>query len=150
MFSTAGRIARSLKRPSWITSGAQCDLYSGFACRVVCMTDVNSVNSATYRNQRCFSDQPHQKVFLDIFKALINNRLAFRWVFAWCWVVMISASDKDVKLSFDFSEWMENSSSDGVLRVLNCLRLLIRDPVYQVGPQICFFRCHTKIFEIDQ
>ncbi|KAA0702651.1 Serine/threonine-protein kinase [Triplophysa tibetana] len=69
--------------------------------------------SATYRNQRCFSDQPHQKVFLDIFTALINNRLAF-------------------------SEWMENSSSDGVLRVLNCLRLLIRDPVYQT----MFFQLH--------
>ncbi|XP_057195516.1 serine/threonine-protein kinase Nek10 isoform X1 [Triplophysa rosa] len=62
--------------------------------------------SATYRNQRCFSDPPHHKVFLDIFTALINNRLAF-------------------------SEWMEKSSSDGALRVLNCLRLLIRDPVYQ-------------------
>ncbi|XP_055067731.2 serine/threonine-protein kinase Nek10 isoform X1 [Misgurnus anguillicaudatus] len=62
--------------------------------------------SVTYRNQRCFSERPHHKVFLEIFTALIKNRLGF-------------------------SEWLEISSSDGVLRVLNCLRLFIRDPVYQ-------------------
>ncbi|KAI2654877.1 Serine/threonine-protein kinase Nek10 [Labeo rohita] len=62
--------------------------------------------SVTYRNQRCFSDQPHHRLFLDIFTALINNRLG-------C------------------SIWLENSSSDNILRVLNCLRLLIRDPLHQ-------------------
>ncbi|KAK2903619.1 hypothetical protein Q8A67_008332 [Cirrhinus molitorella] len=62
--------------------------------------------SVTYRNQRCFSDQPHHRLFLDIFTALINNRLG-------C------------------SNWLENSSSDNILRVLNCLRLLIRDPLHQ-------------------
>ncbi|XP_051999220.1 serine/threonine-protein kinase Nek10 [Xyrauchen texanus] len=62
--------------------------------------------SVAYRNQRCFSDQPHHKLFLDIFTALMDNRLG-------C------------------SEWLENSSSDNVLRVLNCLRLLIRDSSHQ-------------------
>ncbi|XP_016319803.1 serine/threonine-protein kinase Nek10 [Sinocyclocheilus anshuiensis] len=62
--------------------------------------------SVTYRNQRCFSEQPHHRLFLDIFTALINNRLG-------C------------------SNWLENSSSDTILRVLNCLRLLIRDPLHQ-------------------
>nr|XP_009290964.1 serine/threonine-protein kinase Nek10 isoform X2 [Danio rerio] len=62
--------------------------------------------SVTYRKQRYFNDQPHHRLFLDIFTALINNRLG-------C------------------SDWLENSSSDNVLRVLNCLRLLIRDPLHQ-------------------
>ncbi|XP_067305596.1 serine/threonine-protein kinase Nek10 [Pseudorasbora parva] len=62
--------------------------------------------SVTYRNQRCFSDHPHHTLFLDIFTALVNNRLG-------C------------------SNWLEKSSSDNVLRVLNCLRLLIRDPLHQ-------------------
>ncbi|XP_056098619.1 serine/threonine-protein kinase Nek10 [Rhinichthys klamathensis goyatoka] len=62
--------------------------------------------SVIYRNQRCFSDHPHHTLFLDIFTALINNRLG-------C------------------SNWLEKSSSDSVLRVLNCLRLLIRDPLHQ-------------------
>ncbi|XP_043118026.1 serine/threonine-protein kinase Nek10 isoform X2 [Puntigrus tetrazona] len=62
--------------------------------------------SVTYRNQRCFSDRPHRRLFLDIFTALIDNRLGYR-------------------------NWLENSSSDNILRVLNCLRLLIRDPLHQ-------------------
>ncbi|XP_058602606.1 serine/threonine-protein kinase Nek10 isoform X1 [Onychostoma macrolepis] len=62
--------------------------------------------SVTYRKQRCFSNQPHHRLFLDIFTALINNRLGCR-------------------------NWLENSSSDNILRVLNCLRLLIRDPLHQ-------------------
>ncbi|CAM4696395.1 unnamed protein product [Leuciscus chuanchicus] len=62
--------------------------------------------SVIYRNQRCFSDHPHHTLFLDMFTALINNRLG-------C------------------SDWLEKSSSDSVLRVLNCLRLLIRDPLHQ-------------------
>ncbi|XP_056332123.1 serine/threonine-protein kinase Nek10 [Danio aesculapii] len=62
--------------------------------------------SMTYRKQRYFNDLPHHRLFLDIFTALINNRLGCR-------------------------DWLENSSSDNVLRVLNCLRLLIRDPLHQ-------------------
>ncbi|XP_059423113.1 serine/threonine-protein kinase Nek10 [Carassius carassius] len=62
--------------------------------------------SVIYRNQRCFSDQPHHRLFLDIFTALINNRLGCR-------------------------SWLDSSSSDNILRVLNCLRLLIRDPLHQ-------------------
>ncbi|TRY60200.1 hypothetical protein DNTS_006760, partial [Danionella cerebrum] len=62
--------------------------------------------SVAYRNQRTFFDQPHRKLFLNIFTALINNRLV-------C------------------SEWIVTSFPEDKLRVLNCLRLLIRDPVHQ-------------------
>ncbi|KAL7840079.1 hypothetical protein AOLI_G00254020 [Acnodon oligacanthus] len=62
--------------------------------------------SARYRDQRLFSGHPHHGLFLDIFTALIKNRL-------------------------HCSEWLEHSSSENVLRVLICLRLLIREHHYQ-------------------
>ncbi|KAL6462149.1 hypothetical protein MHYP_G00285710 [Metynnis hypsauchen] len=62
--------------------------------------------SAKYRDQRLFSGHPHHGLFLDIFTALIKNRL-------------------------HCSEWLEHSSSENVLRVLICLRLLIREHHYQ-------------------
>ncbi|XP_053083780.1 serine/threonine-protein kinase Nek10 isoform X2 [Pangasianodon hypophthalmus] len=62
--------------------------------------------SVKYREQRHFSGHPHHSLFSDIFTALIKNRLS-------C------------------SEWLDHSSSENILRVLICLRLLIREPRYQ-------------------
>ncbi|XP_030641204.1 serine/threonine-protein kinase Nek10 [Chanos chanos] len=62
--------------------------------------------SVTYRNQRCFSNHLHHKLFLDIFTCIVRNRLSQ-------------------------SEWMEHSSPENILRILICLRLLIREPLYQ-------------------
>ncbi|XP_035382004.1 serine/threonine-protein kinase Nek10 isoform X2 [Electrophorus electricus] len=62
--------------------------------------------SEKYREKRHFCGHPHHGFFLDIFTALIKNRLS-------C------------------SEWMERSSPESILRVLICLRLLIREPRYQ-------------------
>ncbi|KAI5092386.1 serine/threonine-protein kinase Nek10 isoform X1 [Silurus meridionalis] len=62
--------------------------------------------SVKYREQRHFSGHPHHTVFLDIFTALIKNRL-------------------------NCSAWLCHSSSENILRVLICLRLLIREPRYQ-------------------
>ncbi|XP_067093488.1 serine/threonine-protein kinase Nek10 [Osmerus mordax] len=61
--------------------------------------------SATYRNQRGFSSHPLQKHFLEILTTLVKNRLC--------------------------SEWMNHASPKSVHRVLICLRLLIREPLYQ-------------------
>ncbi|XP_076868528.1 serine/threonine-protein kinase Nek10 isoform X2 [Brachyhypopomus gauderio] len=62
--------------------------------------------SVKYRDKKHFCGDPHHGLFLDIFAALIKNRLSSR-------------------------EWMERSPSESILRVLICLRLLIRDPPYQ-------------------
>ncbi|XP_046733337.1 serine/threonine-protein kinase Nek10 [Silurus meridionalis] len=62
--------------------------------------------SVKYREQRHFSGHPHHTVFLDIFTALIKNRL-------------------------NCSAWLCHSSSENILRVLICLRLLIREQRYQ-------------------
>ncbi|MCJ8745494.1 hypothetical protein PDJAM_G00130730 [Pangasius djambal] len=62
--------------------------------------------SVKYREQRHFSGHPHHSLFSDIFTALIKNRL-------------------------NCSEWLDHSSSENILRVLICLRLLIREPRYQ-------------------
>ncbi|KAK2815217.1 hypothetical protein Q7C36_023483 [Tachysurus vachellii] len=62
--------------------------------------------SMKYREQRHFSGHPHHSLFSDIFTALIKNRL-------------------------NCSEWLDHSSSENILRVLICLRLLIREPHYQ-------------------
>ncbi|XP_072515630.1 serine/threonine-protein kinase Nek10 isoform X2 [Salminus brasiliensis] len=63
--------------------------------------------SAKYKDQRRFADHHNQALFLDIFTALIKNRL-------------------------NCSEWLHHSSLENILRVLICLRLLIREPRYQV------------------
>ncbi|XP_031614412.1 serine/threonine-protein kinase Nek10 isoform X1 [Oreochromis aureus] len=61
--------------------------------------------SITYRDQRCFSSHPLHELFSGILVSLIKNRLC--------------------------SEWIERAPPESVLRVLICLRLLIRDPHYQ-------------------
>ncbi|XP_068998031.1 serine/threonine-protein kinase Nek10 [Embiotoca jacksoni] len=61
--------------------------------------------SITYRDQRCFSSHPLRKLFSDILTSLVKNRLC--------------------------SEWIDRAPPESVLRVLICLRLLIRDPSHQ-------------------
>uniref|UniRef100_A0A3Q1HXN9 NIMA-related kinase 10 n=1 Tax=Acanthochromis polyacanthus TaxID=80966 RepID=A0A3Q1HXN9_9TELE len=58
----------------------------------------------TYRDQRCFSSHPLCKLFSDILTSLVNNRLC---------------------------DWIDHAPPESVLRVLICLRLLIRDPHHQ-------------------
>ncbi|XP_029442934.1 serine/threonine-protein kinase Nek10 [Rhinatrema bivittatum] len=62
--------------------------------------------SVNYNNERNFSKHPQQKLFLEIFTALVKNRLACR-------------------------EWVDHAPSIHFLRTLICLRLLMRDPSYQ-------------------
>ncbi|XP_035991213.1 serine/threonine-protein kinase Nek10 [Fundulus heteroclitus] len=61
--------------------------------------------SIAYKDQRCFSSHPLDKLFLDILTSLVKNRLC--------------------------SEWIDHAPPEAVHRVLVCLRLLIRDPNYQ-------------------
>ncbi|XP_041731295.2 serine/threonine-protein kinase Nek10-like isoform X2 [Coregonus clupeaformis] len=60
---------------------------------------------ATYKNQHCFSSHPQHKLFLEILTSLVKNRLC--------------------------SNWVNHAPPESVLRVLTCLRLLIREPLYQ-------------------
>ncbi|XP_010582679.1 PREDICTED: serine/threonine-protein kinase Nek10 [Haliaeetus leucocephalus] len=62
--------------------------------------------SVTYKNERNFSKHPKHKLFQEIFTALVKNRLTCR-------------------------EWANQAPPIHFLRVLICLRLLIRDPCYQ-------------------
>ncbi|RVE63104.1 hypothetical protein OJAV_G00165210 [Oryzias javanicus] len=62
--------------------------------------------SITYKEQRCFSSHPLEKLFSGILTSLIKNRLC--------------------------SEWIDRAPPESVFRVLVCLRLLIRDPNYQL------------------
>ncbi|XP_024113977.1 serine/threonine-protein kinase Nek10 isoform X2 [Oryzias melastigma] len=62
--------------------------------------------SITYKDQRCFSSHPLDKLFSGILTSLIKNRLC--------------------------SEWIDGAPPESVFRVLVCLRLLIRDPNYQI------------------
>ncbi|NWU14754.1 NEK10 kinase, partial [Cephalopterus ornatus] len=62
--------------------------------------------SMTYKSERNFSKHPKHRLFQDIFMALVKNRLTHR-------------------------EWVIQAPSIHFLRVLICLRLLIRDPCYQ-------------------
>uniref|UniRef100_W5MJ75 Serine/threonine-protein kinase Nek10 n=1 Tax=Lepisosteus oculatus TaxID=7918 RepID=W5MJ75_LEPOC len=66
----------------------------------------NFRQSVTYKNERNFSSRPQHKHFLDIFTALVKNRLTS-------------------------SEWTDHAQADNFLRVLICLRLLMREPLYQ-------------------
>ncbi|XP_064803393.1 serine/threonine-protein kinase Nek10-like [Oncorhynchus masou masou] len=61
--------------------------------------------SATYRNQHCFNSHPQHKLFLKILTSLVKNRLC--------------------------SDWVDHAPPESVLRVLICLRLLVREPLYQ-------------------
>uniref|UniRef100_H0V359 Serine/threonine-protein kinase Nek10 n=1 Tax=Cavia porcellus TaxID=10141 RepID=H0V359_CAVPO len=63
--------------------------------------------SINYKNERNFSRHPQHKLFQEIFTALVKNRLICR-------------------------EWVNRAPSIHFLRVLICLRLLMRDPCYQV------------------
>nr|XP_045008379.1 serine/threonine-protein kinase Nek10 isoform X2 [Jaculus jaculus] len=62
--------------------------------------------SINYKNERNFSKHPQHQLFQEIFIALVRNRLI-------C------------------SEWVNRAPSIHFLRVLICLRLLMRDPCYQ-------------------
>ncbi|KAM3823019.1 serine/threonine-protein kinase Nek10 [Vipera latastei] len=62
--------------------------------------------SMNYKNERNFSQRPQHKLFQDIFTALVKNRLICR-------------------------EWANQASSLHFLRILICIRLLMRDPCYQ-------------------
>ncbi|XP_077616857.1 serine/threonine-protein kinase Nek10 isoform X1 [Crocuta crocuta] len=62
--------------------------------------------SINYKNERNFSKHPQHKLFQEIFTALVKNRLICR-------------------------EWVNRAPSLHFLRVLICLRLLMRDPCYQ-------------------
>nr|XP_020509225.1 serine/threonine-protein kinase Nek10 [Labrus bergylta] len=61
--------------------------------------------SITYKDQRCFRSHPLRTLFSDILTSLVKNRLC--------------------------SEWIDHALPESVLRVLMCLRLLIRDPQHQ-------------------
>ncbi|KAM3872994.1 serine/threonine-protein kinase Nek10 [Diretmus argenteus] len=62
--------------------------------------------SVTHRSQRCFSSHPLHKLFSGILTALVKNRLC--------------------------SEWIDHAPPECALRVLICLRLLIRDAHHQI------------------
>ncbi|XP_050794268.1 serine/threonine-protein kinase Nek10 isoform X1 [Gopherus flavomarginatus] len=62
--------------------------------------------SVNYRNERNFSKHAQHKQFQEIFTALVKNRLICR-------------------------EWVNRAPSIHFLRVLICVRLLMRDPCYQ-------------------
>ncbi|XP_078391824.1 serine/threonine-protein kinase Nek10 [Cetorhinus maximus] len=62
--------------------------------------------SVSYKNERKFSSHPHHKLFLEIFTALVKQRLTCR-------------------------EWVIRVPPANFLRVLICLRLIMRDPFYQ-------------------
>ncbi|XP_073899877.1 serine/threonine-protein kinase Nek10 isoform X3 [Castor canadensis] len=62
--------------------------------------------SVNYKNERNFSKHPQHQLFQEIFTALVKNRLICR-------------------------EWVNRAPSVHFLRVLICLRLLMRDPCYQ-------------------
>uniref|UniRef100_A0A452DQA4 NIMA related kinase 10 n=1 Tax=Capra hircus TaxID=9925 RepID=A0A452DQA4_CAPHI len=62
--------------------------------------------SINYKNERNFSKHSQHKLFQEIFTALVKNRLICR-------------------------EWVDRAPSLHFLRVLICLRLLMRDPCYQ-------------------
>ncbi|XP_035172598.1 serine/threonine-protein kinase Nek10 isoform X2 [Oxyura jamaicensis] len=62
--------------------------------------------SVTYKNERNFSKHPRHKLFQEIFTALVKNRFTCR-------------------------EWVNQAPCIHFLRVLICLRLLIRDSCYQ-------------------
>ncbi|XP_062839860.1 serine/threonine-protein kinase Nek10 isoform X8 [Anolis carolinensis] len=62
--------------------------------------------SMNYKNERHFSQHPQHELFQDIFTALVKNRLICR-------------------------EWANRASSTHFLRILICVRLLVRDACYQ-------------------
>ncbi|KAJ1101855.1 hypothetical protein NDU88_006919 [Pleurodeles waltl] len=99
--STSGSPSKSEKHPSAISGRRNRSLRPESTEAIELETF-----SVKYKNERNFSKHPHHKLFLDIFTALVKNRLC-------C------------------SEWINHAPSVHFLRVLICLRLLMRDPFYQ-------------------
>ncbi|CAL8287972.1 unnamed protein product [Merluccius merluccius] len=62
-------------------------------------------HNITYSSQRCFRSHPQHRLFSGILTSLVKNRLC--------------------------REWVDSATPESVLRVLVCLRLLIRDSHYQ-------------------
>ncbi|KAJ6666473.1 hypothetical protein lerEdw1_020196 [Lerista edwardsae] len=95
-------------------SMAKTEQYSGNTCGERCRGQWQESTEAVelehfsmnYKNERNFSKHPQHKLFQDIFTALVKNRLICR-------------------------EWGNRASSVHFLRVLICIRLLMRDPCYQ-------------------
>ncbi|OXB77746.1 UNVERIFIED_CONTAM: hypothetical protein H355_013134 [Colinus virginianus] len=83
--------------------------------------------SVTYKNERNFSKHPKHKLFQDIFTSLIKNRLNCR-------------------------EWVNQAPSIHFLRVLICLRLLIRDPCYQYMETVAngYLDCGEEKHNVDK
>lgn len=63
--------------------------------------------SSRYQGVRNFSSHTHQGYFVQIFTALVKQRVCYL-------------------------EWIERVPPENILRVLICLRMLMRDPLYQV------------------
>ncbi|XP_052808823.1 serine/threonine-protein kinase Nek10-like isoform X2 [Mya arenaria] len=82
-----------------------------------------------YHAERTFSRLSHHDRFLELFSILIQNRLCS-------------------------SEWMDRAPADGILRVLMCLRILMRDSTYQkrffelggVGQMAAYFERATSSY----
>ncbi|KAJ8313779.1 hypothetical protein KUTeg_008340 [Tegillarca granosa] len=62
--------------------------------------------SCKYKNERNFSRHPQHKLFLEIFSSLVRQRL--------CCV-----------------DWVDRAPPESILRLITCLRILMRDPSYQ-------------------
>ncbi|KAF3839594.1 hypothetical protein F7725_018311, partial [Dissostichus mawsoni] len=82
--------------------------------------------SITYRDQRCFSSHPLQKLFSEILMSLVKNRLC--------------------------SDWIDVALPESVLRVLICLRLLIRDPHHQYMEHVTvmYISCGEQAFAVQK
>uniref|UniRef100_A0A8C8FIG6 Protein kinase domain-containing protein n=1 Tax=Oncorhynchus tshawytscha TaxID=74940 RepID=A0A8C8FIG6_ONCTS len=83
--------------------------------------------SATYRNQHCFNSHPQHKLFLEILTSLVKNRLC-RY------------------------DWVDHAPPESVLRVLICLRLLVREPLYQYMELVCssYLGCGEQTFAMEK
>uniref|UniRef100_A0A669P9M3 NIMA related kinase 10 n=1 Tax=Phasianus colchicus TaxID=9054 RepID=A0A669P9M3_PHACC len=83
--------------------------------------------SVTYKNERNFSKHPKHKLFEDIFTALVKNR-------------------------FNCREWVNQAPSIHFLRVLICLRLLMRDPHYQYMETVAngYLDCGEEKHNVDK
>nr|XP_060637879.1 serine/threonine-protein kinase Nek10 isoform X1 [Anolis sagrei ordinatus] len=95
---------------SMVKSEQYCSNTSGERCRGQWQESTEAVElerfSMNYKNERNFSQHPQHELFQDIFTALVKNRLICR-------------------------EWANRASSTHFLRILICVRLLMRDACYQ-------------------
>uniref|UniRef100_A0A803T7D7 NIMA related kinase 10 n=1 Tax=Anolis carolinensis TaxID=28377 RepID=A0A803T7D7_ANOCA len=81
--------------------------------------------SMNYKNERHFSQHPQHELFQDIFTALVKNRLICR-------------------------EWANRASSTHFLRILICVRLLVRDACYQNIAHFLLEGVFLIIYQIQQ